>query len=414
MFSRTSSSGLLDHISGLFTAALPMVFGAKRFWQNQDVFPYATAIAYVVMSLLVLGYLVLRGRAVSSLAVLKVDREQPVELFSLFVLSSLAVFVLSSFGWLYEAPRYLLPIYLGLFVLFGFILEHWYRYARWFALSVLLVIVSTHLASSYWGGRAVPGEPHVFDGERVSKDHTELLQWFAANDIRWIRTNYWIGYRIAFETSEAVRFLTYHDPQYERIADYRTLSEVMDEQAMPLVLVPAQGERVTRALRAMGYSYQQKVLSGYHVIWGIIPSQDSLEGIPNEEFTLLASHVKIDPVLAVDSDAATRWGTGEPQQPGQRFELRFLAPQLLRGLFMDLESWKHDFPRGLRIEFENSSGDVHVLFDPNDWEAIRYFVERGSEFRFFFEQHDVVALRLVQLGSDPIFDWSIAEISVLR
>lgn len=35
-----------------------------------------------------------------------------------------------------------------------------------------------------------------------------------------IRTNYWIGYRLAFETEERVRFVVFQEPGQVRLPDY--------------------------------------------------------------------------------------------------------------------------------------------------------------------------------------------------
>jgi hypothetical protein len=410
MFKRASSGDVLSYVGGLFSTALPMLFGAKRFWQAEDVFPGATALAYTLYGLMVLSYLVLRARHIAGLSVLKVDTKKPLELFSLFVLGSLCTFVFSSFGWLYEAPRYLLPLYVGLFILVGFVLEQWYQRMRGVGIISFAILLGLSLSSSYLGGRAIPGEPLVHQGERVAKDHTELLNWLTQNKVSWIRTNYWIGYRVAFETQESVRFLTYQDPQYERIESYRQETSAFDPSSFPLVLVPSQGEAVSRALTLMGYQFHAERLSGYDVISEIQPSQRNLLPVSREAFSAESNPQKLAASLAVDGSVATRWGTGEPQRPGQEFTLRLTKPLPLRAIAFEMAAWPHDFARGLSIELELPSGERRPLFDPEGWGPIRYYIERTTRFDFLFPATEVQAVHFKQLGSDPIFDWTLAEV----
>jgi len=414
MFKRASSGEALSYVGGLFSTALPMLFGAKRFWQPDDVFPGASVLAYSLYGLLALSYLILRWREIFALSILKIDTKRPAELFSLFVLGSLCTFVLSSFGWLYEAPRYLLPLYVGLFVLVGFVLEAWFAASRILAVAAGAILFGLALGSSYLGGRAIPGEPLVYQGERVSKDHSELIAWLSDHKVAWIRTNYWIGYRLAFETAEAVRFLTYQDPQYERIDSYREDSQNLDPNAFPLVLVPSQGDAVKRALRSMGYEFSAERLSGYDVIHAIHPSQTGLVPVAREAFAAESAPQKLSADLAVDGALTTRWGTGEPQHPGQQYTLRLLKPLPLRAVAFEMAGWPHDYARGLSIELELVSGERRLLFEPDSWGAIRYYIERTTRFDFLFPATEVIAVHFTQLGSDPMFDWTLAEVWLYR
>ncbi len=410
MFSPAGTKDLSAHIEGLFTIAIPMLLGAKRFWQHEDIIPHASLFAYVLLGIAVLSYVVARLRNVVALAALKVDAGRPVELFSLFVLGSLCTFALSSYGWLFEAPRYLLPVYVGLFVLLGFLIEHWYGYARWFAFSMLTLFLGLHLLSSYWNGRALPGEPHVYNGQRVEKDHSALLAWLESTNVPWIRTNYWIGYRVAFETQEKTRFVPFHEPYHERIPEYAAEAKLLDRGQMPLVLVPAQGELVERALKALGLSYETASLSGYQVLWGVKRNIEPGRLVSAENFVASSSNTSMDPGLAVDQNLESRWGTGEPQHPGQEFRITFNEPRQVNAIAFDFGKWPHDFPRGLQIEFGRTDGTVEVFLPSANWEAVRYYNEHDSRFLFSFPQKQLTFVRFVQTGEDSVFDWSLAEV----
>ena len=414
MLRRARSSDMLAHLCGVFDTAIPILLGARRFWQTEDLFPYSSSLAAAIYAALLLIVLWPRRRAILDLLRFKIDSERPVELFLTFLVVCLGVFVASSFGYLVEAPRYLLPLYVGIFVLSGASLSVISVRMPLAAKCLLLVIIGLNLCSSYLGGRALPGEPFVFKGERVAKSHAELIEWLKQNEIIWVRTNYWIGYRLAFETREQVRFLIFQAPFQTRIQKYREAAAALDPRRMPLILVPAQGQIVRSALQAMGYTFREALLSGYVVLYDIAPGQEDLKPIAAHAVSV-GSDRQFDQVLrAVDGNLNTRWGSGEPQKTGMRFITALNPPQRLRGLVYELGKWWHDYPRGLLIGLELENGKLQPLFDPERWGAIRYLLESESTLAFYFDPVVVRRVLLLQLGSDPVFDWSIAELTLMQ
>jgi 4-amino-4-deoxy-L-arabinose transferase-like glycosyltransferase len=413
MLTPARTTSVEDHLVGLFSTAIPILLGAKRFWQAEDVFPLATPLAYGIIAISVVTYLVARGRQLIELLVLRPDAERPVELFSLCVVATLAIFSLSSFGWLFEAPRYLLPVYVSAFVLFGALVEHWHKYARWFSSTMLALTLGLSIGSTYLGGRAIPGEPHVYSGERVQKNHEPLITWLTAHNIKWVRTNYWIGYRLAFETREQVRFVTFHEPHHERIPRYREEAEELGIDRMPLVLTPAQSSLVSKGFNLMGIAFHEEEVGGYRVLHTIAPAFPHAELIPRALIEARAGNARMNAELAVDGDVASRWGTGEPQQPGQTLELILTEPQQLGGLAFELGEWPHDYPRGLSIELIDAEGVTHTVLPADGWEAVRYAAERATRYEFRFSPRLVQRVRFIQTGADPIFDWSFAEVFLL-
>jgi hypothetical protein len=77
---------------------------------------------------------------------------------------------------------------------------------------------------------------------------------------------------------------------------------------------------------------------------------------------------------------------------------------------MDLGNFLHDVPRHLLISGKQSGrrwevlSDIDSFFSPNPSEA--------SLWRISFEQRKLKALKLEQMGSHSLFDWSIAELRV--
>jgi hypothetical protein len=399
MFESTKDVG--KNFSGLFESALPIILGARRFWHTEDLFPYAPIIAYAAYGILLL---------IALLGSIK-ERRGGAWLLLLFVVTTPVIFSLSSFGYLVEAPRYLLPIYPALFAALVYGISTVSKKSVPLACVFFAGILSLNLASSYLGGLAVPGEPHIFEGERVSRDHTELIQWLDKNNVHWVRTNYWIGYRLAFETEEQIRFSVIGYPYRVRIPEYEDQAKQTPDFEKPFILTPKLGEYVKEGLRDFGYIFKEVSLSGYTVLYSIKPVESNLHPIPAADFTTSATLHNSESINAVDGNINTRWGSGTHQVPGMKFTAHFNSPRAIRAIEYDLGSWTTDFPRLLSIECLTSENSVKKLIDTETMRATRFFLElQGEESVLYFAPLQCKELTFEQRGSDPIFDWSIAEL----
>lgn len=412
MFHGTEKQDVLAHVEGLFSVALPILLGAKRFWESTDIFPGSTAVAYGLYGCVLVIATVLSLRQLVTALRLQLAPEPPTMLFLLFFATTLGVFAVSSFGHLIQAPRYLLPGYVALFVLSGVVVDRVAQLSPLLGNALLCGLLALNVASAYAGGRAVPGEPIVYGYERVSRDHSELEQWLGDNHISFVRTNYWIGYRLAFDTKEAVRFLVYREPRQSRIESYREDGKSIPEYDLPLVLTPTQGNIVEAGLQVLGYRYEKAVLSGYSVIWHIARSEAKLAHIRPNRFALAADqHQDLTPNL-VDSDRQTRWGTGLHQTPGMQIRVQFPEATALRGIAIDLGEWEQDYPRGFIINARQPDGGIVTLMNEAQYFAARYYLDGDPVMTMSFPPQPVSALALNEMGSDGIFDWSIAELSL--
>lgn len=414
-FDMLGRSGWRDaflHLDGLFDTALPIILGARRYWQTEDLFPGGSLLMWLLYGGLLGALLIRRRRAFARLLRLEIDKRRPVELLLALLAAVPAVYCLSAFGALAKDPRYLLPIYVAVIVLAALSVSELSAAHRRAGCAAAAALVCFNLMSLYWGGRAVPGEPHVYGGERVSLDHTALLRWLKERDVHWIRTNYWIGYRLAFESAEDVRFVLFNEPGEVRIEEYEEQGRAQGLLTLPLVLVPKQAEVVRTALDTLGYTFRSDNVSGYTIFYGIEPGQSDLRALPAPLYRGEATHNPAAMKAAFDGDAATRWGSAVRQQPGMRFSLELTQTRAVRALRYDLGGYWHDFPRALRIVLEGEDGSRHELCSAAAFAAVRYFLYGVSEYRFYFAPFRLRRLELTEEGADEVFDWSIAELTV--
>jgi hypothetical protein len=412
MFGLASGGEIIKHGEGLFSASLPILLGAKHFWELEPAYRGSTALAYTVYGILTVVLLWLRRMDLLALVKGRPNLSAPVELLMLFIVFSCTVFVVSTFGWLVQAPRYLLPLYVGIFTLCGYVAWRLSERSRALAAIVVGGLVSLNLFSAYAGGRAVPGEPVVFQGQRVSRDHSQVIATLEQLGIRHVRTNYWIGYRLAFETHERITFSLFGAPYQLRLPQYEAGVSRADINRAPILTVPAEAAVVRDVLGSLGTSFKELTVGGYVLFYSIA------ERYPARLVTLSRSTVRArgwgdrDFSAAVDGSADSRWGTGAHQTPGQTFTIEFPTPRVVSGLLYELGVWLHDYPRGMEISLQTASGAVKKVLTEEQYEKAQIYLRENRGLSLLWPPESVKSITLTQTKSDPVFDWTIAELYV--
>jgi len=416
LFGQTAGNSSLTYFYDYWATALPIILGAKKFWSDSETYSYACFAIYLLFFVLfALGYRNReRGTRISAIP------------FYVFLFTTPVIFSLSSFGWLSRAPRYLLPLYSVLPVLIGYHLSLISNsILKRIGLGLFALIFTHNLASNYLDGEiADEGQPMVYQGGRVSSDHTELYSWLRANGCSHIHTNYWIGYRTALETKEEITFTRFGTPRSLRLPDYEK-----DEESRPnscgltLVLAEAEVNGVKNWLKAEGKIFKEAKASNYTIIYGI--EYEYFKGpkleikmtprvfIPPDNSTL--SELTKNTSSLFDGSIDTRWGSGQAQKAGMAVEIDFEKPVDLGSLSIRLGNFKHDAPSSLVISAYTGGSDRVFLFDMRETRAqsdiqMREFSDLEDTWDIRFEPIKTSKLRLELMEENPIFDWSIAEL----
>ncbi len=418
MFGLADGDEIAKHSAGLFAVALPILFGAVRFWSFEGIFPGAVTGAYLIYGVVFLVVIIARWREILSLFVGQVDCSAPVELTLLVIPVSCIIFTISTYGWLVQAPRYLLPIYVSLFAISGVSVAYSARWSRGLAALLLAGLIFLNVTSAYSGGRAVGGEPIVFAGERVASDHTQLITTLDKLGINFVRTNYWIGYRLAFETKERITFSMFQEPYQVRIPEYESNLKPEQREIVPLVLVPAQAKLVRQAFRVGQVSFSEIEASGYVIIYNLKLSSTPEHGtepsviISSDQIASVKASGPQRAEQAIDGDRTTRWGSGAPQRPGMFYQITLTTPLVVQGLGYDIGMWPHDGPRGLKIELLLPDGTRESVLPPEDYAALSYLYQINGAFKFRFPARVISGVILTQTGQDARMDWSIGELQL--
>jgi hypothetical protein len=402
-----------DQVQALFSDSFPILLGAKPFWSDVDLYPGATIIVSSLMLLSIVCALIgFFPRGASKEKVLSFDGG-----LILFFTTILActLFVSSTFGVLTSAPRYLLPLYSIVPLMGAALYGYFLRYPP-AHLVVITTFTGVHLASLFYPSLAVPKEPFVFEKERVSHSFHELIAWLTDRGISLVRTNYWIGYRLAFETEENVKFLMLGDPYQIRIPEYETHYASYTQSEIPWVVTSSQSLLVERGLSKRGFHFNKEYVGDYVVFSNVMRPTNSYvpREIP-EGSVITATHGNDSVSLSIDGNHTTRWGSAHPQVPGMTVILRFPKPIVVSGVDLAIGQWSSDFPQSLSILCSDSDDEQNAVevVSPAQSQGGEYVKGAvGSYGGFQWPDRLCKVLFFRQEGSHPVVDWSIAEINL--
>ena len=414
LFGQDAGGNTLKYLQGFFTTALPIILGSRRFWGERDIIPYGSLTAYTVyaVSILIVLAVCLRGRA---------QRRASVGILLLFAACVPLIFASSSFGWLSLGPRYLLPLYSVLFVLIAIAAQSLWETKSYLLRSVAAVLPAALLvvqvSGSFDRGQiAVAGQPFVFRGDRVADSHAELYRWLNEQGYRHIRTNYWIGYRVAFETNERVTFSRYGYPRSLRIPQYETAAL---EEGPPdvYIVVPQEAGLLAWELKQFGYSYRSTWVGKYVAIDQVRPSWERGDAVALDVSELRVPSAPESAAKMIDGDRDSRWGSAMPQHPGMVVEVDLREPEYLAGIDIDLGPFSSDAPRDLIVEGVTPDNRTERLFTLQGTKVYRDLQNESTSeidprWQISFAPQQYSKIRLIQQGTTALFDWSIAELKL--
>ena len=407
LFGGTENVNVISNFKGYLSDAIPMILGAKKFWTETDFFWGATVLGYLLIVLAI--FFSWRFSSAN-------NSRKKLSLILSFVFTVALVFCFSKFGWLSQAPRYLLPLYSVLPVLYAIAAAAIFNFlGKQSSLLYALCVFLLQLYPLFTANGMLEGTPFVFGGQRVEKDHTALYKWLENEGYSYVDTNYWIGYRLAFETNERVKFQVFGEPQTVRIKEYQ---EGGLDQPLVYLLVPLEAAQVKNNLSRFGFHFRETLLGGYVVLDKIEATWKLGKQIP---LTKEQIHSELKPEalpLMVDGDSSTRWGSAKPQAPGMSVDIDLSSyNRQITALELDFGNFSHDAPRHLQVLGQDLDGKWQVLSDLGDLgDAFSYFPDAqgrpSKKWIIRFSARNLRTIRLLQQGKHQIFDWSIAELKV--
>lgn len=273
---RTSHGpALFDRVLNTLQLAVPILLGSR---QTEAATSFGTGFVLVSLALY----------AVAVAAALAADKRPPsaepnaesgragvradgVGALVLFIATAFVVFLVGAFAGNKRAldPNVLLPLYGALLPLAAVgIVAAWRRggMKRNGAVAILVALLVVHVSGYRRTERDVI-QPFAQE-YRVPEDLGNLRDFLEAQRIRHIFTNYYIGYRLAFETGEEVIPYTQGDPIAERHMPYA--QEVLQtDQPVAFVVGTAMADWLEAALAAQDIRSSETRFQEFHIIYNL-------------------------------------------------------------------------------------------------------------------------------------------------
>jgi 4-amino-4-deoxy-L-arabinose transferase-like glycosyltransferase len=221
---------------GFFTLLLPGFFGFREPWAPDILWP-ALAPAVLLFYLAAILYAIPAARRSD-------EQAPPIEPVGWVILGGQVLsWTILYFGTRFSfdpTGRYILPLYLPLFVAVGLLLERLWPWRRWAALGLLAAILAYNLATHVQAVQTVPpgmiAQTHP-DLQFSNIWDQELIDFVAEHGGRGY-THHWISFKIAFLSQEQVILVSYlpylpdlrWNPKDDRYPPYAAAVEASPER----------------------------------------------------------------------------------------------------------------------------------------------------------------------------------------
>jgi hypothetical protein len=222
---------------------------------------------------------------------------------------------------------------------------------------------------------------------------------------------YWDGARFTFDARESIVFATPFDDRshvyLDRVDGARNVAFLFHD--------PAKAAAFESTLHLASATFRKRPVEGFTLFHSISPA--AAGGPEIRVVGASASHNPTDAILALDRDAATRWTTVTPLQPGMWLTLDFGVEQEIAEVSF-LPRFALDAPRGLRVEISSDGTSWRTLKDaplywgPCSWARGRPLPTKDGWVVVRFPPARGRFVRLTQLGEDRFYSWSVAEVVV--
>lgn len=227
----------------------------------------------------------------------------------IFLAVTLMVYLATSFSSYALEPRYLLPVYaiLGPLTATGAI-GLWDRKGAMRCASALLVLlvlwVSLH---GCWRGERNVMQPWGAE-RRIPADFSPLIRFLDSHGITRVFTNFYVGYRLDFETHERILACTDGDPIPELYTPYRDAVKSAEPPAA-FITGPQAAWWLNQALQSKRISFRHELIEGFEVFYDL--------GAPFVEYPL-GANLTVPLTVEVGSYATQC-------RPGERFPVEITA-----------------------------------------------------------------------------------------
>jgi hypothetical protein len=286
------------------------------------------------------------------------------------------------------------------------------------------------LFSQGWGNYLLAKawkDPGVVSEQLDLPDTRPLRDFLKEQGITHCYANFWISMRMTYETKEEIictmpyneRYINYEVPYINEVRKADNVAYIMHPK---MGMAPAYFEN---ALTMINCSYKKQTVGPFTVFFSFEPSPDvnrdkahELTEVTRTGWHIESNYKKESCSLAVDGDVVTRWGSAHPQTPGMYFVVDLGKVFNIAEVRLSMGRFTLDFPRGYRVEISQDNAAWKIITDVPQtiglfWQG-SHPVIFPDDISFVFSPEKARYVRITQLGTDSVHDWSIAELHIFE
>lgn len=250
----------MTQLGGLFRDAVPVVIGSRGIWAFEEALPGITLVLGVLNVGFAIGCFARAGRPGEPRTV-----GWPMALLWLTAVGSIAVDAATAYGAETREPRYLFPLYSALGLSFGVSVSRAWRAGHRWILAAAVGLFAGHMVG------IVRQDPTLMlgisAGQRVARSNTQLLEVLGKLGVRSVYTDYWVSYRLVFESGERIRARPFGHVVVERMPEMSAEVDADPNPAFVLLGDAASGFRA--ALARAGLSFKEREVGPYRVFYRV-------------------------------------------------------------------------------------------------------------------------------------------------
>ncbi len=181
------------------------------------------------------------------------------------------------------------------------------------------------------------------------------------------------------------------------------------------LIIKKENKELEKILREYNYFFRKKEIGPFIAYYGF-SSPKGQPYLPVKYWEVTSNANPQEARKAIDRDPKTRWSSRKPQEPGIYYQIDLKTVQLVKGLTLSLGEYRHDYPRSLRVlsSLDGSSWQEIKATARSElyWTGDTLLKMTGEKTHFFFPPTHLRYLRLLEVGQDPVYWWSIHELEL--
>ncbi len=244
-------------IRNFFFQGLPIILGARQAWSQTDFFSYATIVTMSIYGSALLYYLLVRKH-------IQEYQRRSFDLAILFLFTIPLIFSFSSkaHGFAQE-PRYLMPIYSVITIFLGYFIVNLYTRVKYLSIALAIIIILINLV----GIMRINPELQLpgVDGVRVNLNDSSFINFLENKHLNAVYADYWIAYRLDFETNEGIIAVPWGENSMDRYPAYHGLIKSKSRYAIILAGTPVL--YFEKYLSDKKIIYKNKVIGNYSIYY---------------------------------------------------------------------------------------------------------------------------------------------------